>query len=605
MRGHRSHLTTYLELFESAPFSLTYSVPPQLNRLITKLPGLPHDSLRKILVENTLIPLFQIFSGVRFTELDSTDMSSLGLSTIPRRAVGGAGTTRLCPDCVIDDFHEVGAPYIHRTHQVPGVLVCWKHGSSLHGHCSYCGCPFEREKELFSVPWKNCICGRPLTSMHKVAPAPQSSDVVHAFANFTRELLTRSVDELDASVLTDVYRQGFIDHGFTRGKSVSRRESLAAMEDFYGKELLTKMDTAYRAGRTSSFFHHLIKCATFDMPLSRHLISAFFLFRKADEFWSAVDFAKKRAAAEPILMARKRNTSRNAILGQRTHPKTTSVPAELAQLVDKLYEIQATNPAYKLDDYWKKHYGLMKRLLRAEPAIFDDFKLKLTSDTPSSETNHSKKSRHYEKDKALAWGIEQAAVDFYLSLEKPRKATRYALLKAVGSKYPDPANFPLTAKALEECSESTWHFNARRVLWAILMIREVAPLDSKINQLAGVNHYSGIALIEYFNVRGSEKVFGNESIQQILTQKGIKRNWSGPFPDTEFHPVGRAYDRHIPPPQLGKKKTLNNPPLSNGVGNQTRVDRTTKKNSSMCPSTSFGSATESNYVTPRRSLATG
>ena len=64
LSGNRTTRETYAALFNSAPFSLTYWIPPHLGRLAARLPGDPDSNLHLLLHENTLFPLFRIFAGV-------------------------------------------------------------------------------------------------------------------------------------------------------------------------------------------------------------------------------------------------------------------------------------------------------------------------------------------------------------------------------------------------------------------------------------------------------------------------------------------------------------------------------------------------------------
>ena len=41
-------------------------------------------------------------------------------------------TLRLCPDCYLEDIRQVGEPYWHRVHQLPGVFHCVRHRGLLH-----------------------------------------------------------------------------------------------------------------------------------------------------------------------------------------------------------------------------------------------------------------------------------------------------------------------------------------------------------------------------------------------------------------------------------------------------------------------------------------
>jgi len=61
LRGQPTAHTTYRQLFNQSPFSLTTLVQPHLDKLAARLPGSPKFNLKTIQKENTLLPLFQHF----------------------------------------------------------------------------------------------------------------------------------------------------------------------------------------------------------------------------------------------------------------------------------------------------------------------------------------------------------------------------------------------------------------------------------------------------------------------------------------------------------------------------------------------------------------
>jgi len=127
LRGHKKQSTIFKELFNSVPFALNLWIPPHLDILVKKLPGPHYETMKNIIEENTLFPLFQTFCGSTIIEPSRPDSDDYSLSAVPRRIVGETGATHLCPECVEEDYLTVGTPYIHRSHQIPGVLVCYKH----------------------------------------------------------------------------------------------------------------------------------------------------------------------------------------------------------------------------------------------------------------------------------------------------------------------------------------------------------------------------------------------------------------------------------------------------------------------------------------------
>ncbi len=551
LRGHKAHTRTYKELFDSAPFVLNLLVPASLDVLVKKLPGNHYETMKSILDENTLFPLFQTFGGSRIIKPSTAESDDYKLSAIPKRIVGGTGTTHLCPKCVEDDFLTVGTPYIHRSHQIPGVLVCWKHGNLLLNQCSFCGCPFERKRELNTVPWQRCICEHSVQSMciHDELPE-KDMEVAVPFAKFCHELLQTSGQELDAKCLVQVYRRKIFELGFKRKSAITRTEMMDAIVKFYGHDLLARIDTAYRNDRISSWFNYIMEVSTFDVPLNRHLIHAFFLFREADVFWNAIKIEKNNIdGIEHGEVKALKDKISNRYRKRRIKNVDNVAESKKSNILDELKLIRNNHPEYKLNDYWLSHFGLMKRLVITCQEEFHKFRVSVDNgdasinqlDKPLSDM---RKEKYYQIDSVASGEIERIAISFYASDEKPVKVTKNAILKKTGlvSKInTNPNVFPLSIQKLNNYVESRWHFYARRIIWAMLKLGKPALSASNIIQPAGVIHSRGLELIKYFhNVKTTQKL-RKGTIIGIIIEHGIGKDWDGPCPDRQFIKYGRAY----------------------------------------------------------------
>ena len=48
-----------------------------------------------------------------------------------RKYVNHVGSLMVCPACAKEDIAAYHNPYYHRSHNMPGVVACWKHGVQL------------------------------------------------------------------------------------------------------------------------------------------------------------------------------------------------------------------------------------------------------------------------------------------------------------------------------------------------------------------------------------------------------------------------------------------------------------------------------------------
>lgn len=75
----------------------------------------------------------------------------------------GLWRPRYCPQCLRDDLDECGETYWHRSHQLPLVDCCHKHGIWLTNTCHACGSfGASMSERRVALPWVKCPCGADL-----------------------------------------------------------------------------------------------------------------------------------------------------------------------------------------------------------------------------------------------------------------------------------------------------------------------------------------------------------------------------------------------------------------------------------------------------------
>ncbi|WP_080671158.1 TnsD family Tn7-like transposition protein [Pseudomonas putida] len=120
----------------AASFSRNVAFPCRLVDLVEALPCGAGLDVSEIIKRHTLIPYYAPF--LTHCQLDYALASMAGdghglklkLGVVASR-LEGASRIRFCPSCINDDVAEGGAAYWHRAHQLPGVLICPRHGTVL------------------------------------------------------------------------------------------------------------------------------------------------------------------------------------------------------------------------------------------------------------------------------------------------------------------------------------------------------------------------------------------------------------------------------------------------------------------------------------------
>ena len=536
-RGNSSVTKTYKEMFGIAPFPLTFTVQPHLDKLAERLPGPVADNLSRLERDNTLMPLFRLFNGTNSTEKIAVASTSTKATT-SRRVVGSTHMTKLCPDCLVDDEKEYGVPYIHRSHQIPSVTACWRHGRALLDRCPTCGCPYSALKELITTAWRGCpSCGKKTEELVK-EPYIQPSKTEMEFANFAKELLNSDLLSLSNVVVFKMYIQRAQEMGLSWGADrINRQKLLKKARSLFGGSLLARIDPVFKTGKLSGWFRAM-ESTSIEAPLHRHLIVSFILFRNLEQF---------KKSARKILEAE---------LKQFINPLAPEVSIidkknkEAAHLVCEVVQI-ATRHGYDIKQLWLYRFSTMQSLVKLQPDAVKILEKKLKA-KPKAPKQIKVEGRTIGKDTDseddIRWrdSIIAAAKKIYEEEIRPTRISANRILLAAGfspkgCRYPSESRFPLARATAAAYSESLWHFYARRMIWTLQSLVDINTSACTLIRLAGLELYKGRAILEYFHSTARGGGASISGITTILEKYGISRDWTGPCPERSFYSAGRAY----------------------------------------------------------------
>jgi hypothetical protein len=176
LTGGRRHDTTFHALFGRVnSLDFTELAPPSLPVLASLLPGDPMVQLGNLLVENTFVPFAVPVVRHSIEEYMGTEF----------------GDSRACLLCLAEDEATVGVPYLHRSHQLPAVTACWKHGAKLVEACPDCEKPFRRPAKFLLAPITSCSCGWHATNGNTAPHASQAELEFAIHAHFVLEKRVR------------------------------------------------------------------------------------------------------------------------------------------------------------------------------------------------------------------------------------------------------------------------------------------------------------------------------------------------------------------------------------------------------------------------------
>lgn len=175
-------------------------VVADLNHFITSTRGRYGDA-KDVLEKFTVVPLLQRLGA---SQAIDTSKTGLCLATLSN---GNAHIWRWCTACMEEDIRLYGAPYWHRTHQLPGVAACTAHRTSL----IEANIPFRLRQKNFLLPGN-----LPETADHYPScPDLQSLYAAYAIAHFAEDALHDSSSANSPALVRNVIMHGIKSKGLT------------------------------------------------------------------------------------------------------------------------------------------------------------------------------------------------------------------------------------------------------------------------------------------------------------------------------------------------------------------------------------------------------
>jgi hypothetical protein len=215
LSGNPQERQTLHDIFGTHLLVATANLPSHLPNLCAALPEHAEHSLDQLIDQCTLLPYFSPFLEARQIAACRHAMTShnaggmkIGIGLTASR-IGGRNAFRYCPQCCVEDARLYGAAYWHRSHSLPGVLLCHRHGCVLAELRA--DLITLRRHSLFLPPDSWVEAG---SSFPPIQELPRN-DLLHLAAS-SAELLEMRMPPIPRSLLRCFYRehatrQGWID----------------------------------------------------------------------------------------------------------------------------------------------------------------------------------------------------------------------------------------------------------------------------------------------------------------------------------------------------------------------------------------------------------
>lgn len=523
LSGNKTEPETFRDLFDAAPFPLII-LPKQIETLATRLPGEAESNLSELIETNTILPAYKPFLGISDTAVQGAGAGLLSqVVRVPRREGASQGKAKICLSCVQQDFMELGSAYWHRSHQLPGVTACWRHGDALIHCCSNCSHPFYRANKLLPDLTGQCICGwSPLS-----APAELLvSEHERHYAIFAHEILQRNLPFVNWSVLAACYRRQGRKRGFAHGELMGTAKLADSIQSKYGDEVLSRIDKAYAAGKRHQWIRFTTTRGQIDMPLARHLLIAQHLFGDADGF--------EKCLAKEMMLA--------GVHKLAPHTKTRRLPpSKNHQFRQKIEMLMETRSDIGMEYLWANAYQATRWLAENDKSWLA---AKLAAVEEPSDTVESSRDPRDERYAALI----QSCIDELYLVKKSQKRANIgnilgllpAAVRMTTAKRKE--KFPLVSHQLELHFESLWHFRLRRAVWAVAEMARLGlpPNNSSARLLSTLPSQAWSAIVNFFEWELEKMTAEIVDVESLLKSTGVSRQWAGP-PGYDMPMGGHAY----------------------------------------------------------------
>jgi len=309
--------------------------------------------------------------------------------------------------------------------------------------------------------------------------------------------------------------------GLRAGSLVSQASLFNGIVETFGDEFLCQADPAYAAKKTKTWIRLSTIDDQLDMPVTRHLILSFFLFRDFNFFKSTL----QNQQSVPFVRARRTDSKQL----KSTESKCSVYRAKIQQIVNRW-------PDSTLEDCWKNSLKATSWLFKHDRSWL----LSYLSGTTQPDTS--------VVDIKYAKTIEDGIEGLYALSSKPKRVNIGNILSLLPKKLPGGQDreklYPEVSKKIKEHYESLWHFHVRRMIWGTHELKrlDLKPSIVNLSDLIKINRISCNSILSHFGWNIEVMVNQKFSLVDEMNRLSITRQWSGPI-TVDAGYAGRAYQK--------------------------------------------------------------
>lgn len=243
--------------------TLLGALPGHLRLLVQAMPvGHPWKDIQGLIEHNTSLPYYSYFDSTTYradfiNRLANTDVSykvSLALGLTQYRCASSPKHPRFCIRCAEEDAARWGYSCFYREHQLPGVALCFEHGTELAHGCHNCG-PYPLLRKPFNMPAR-CLCAN-FSALEAFQSLPNSYDNLAWIARESAYIVSSPAGSPHFASRQPL-EQCLILNGLSRGSHLSYSAIASALDERYSAGLLNWLGyPARKDGRPSAWIRRL------------------------------------------------------------------------------------------------------------------------------------------------------------------------------------------------------------------------------------------------------------------------------------------------------------------------------------------------------------